>query len=194
MVERVDGKGRHIREIVQDFGIENNASFRRVVFDMQDDVAKDTLDRVIDDLKYNPEVDNRSTLVFNATGNRGDVVSLLIGPSWGITSPFEVPDDVPGLPPVDQSFIVAIDNHKLRKSKLIPVVVDNSESASRIASRLVRSQGWMRLDMNVAAYPVSPDELVARSAELLYEGERLTRDVLCYAGLRGIEKKIKNAS
>lgn len=183
MVEQVEGKGRHFREVIQSINREG-PQFRTVVF-RQGEV--ELYEEALMAVRANPDWNSLSVVLNDVVDVQGKDVKVLSGPK-GLPQ-FHSYKDSDNLPREGQTHVVDVWTPNGFKQDL--VLVDNPRSAERIAKRKIREKGVPYERISATARKVSTQTFVELAKQMIDEGHgsEISAVVKGYAGLAEYERQ-----
>lgn len=190
MVERIGGDGRHFRDILQELGRDRDGHHNQVVFadslESQGKIAQE-----LARLSELPEIDDRTVLLEDVIDGSRQEVRVLSGPPGyqlrDIHEDKAYTNDMPSEIETYSVLLIHAQKPYMKREEL--VLVDNAESATRIATRKARLSGWNRRFFTAVPKLITPEEFVLAVKDRIDDGERVEPRLLAYAGLKEYSDK-----
>lgn len=182
MVEKIDGRGRHYRDVLQELGRKpTDYSTARFYSNRRLDAIR--LEVILERIVRSGPVSEDSLFIENVVDTTDRRLAVVSFPQGAI----EIPDrykDNPGLPNANETYVVEVRTHRLGTEEEVLVLVNDPKSAIRIAMRKLGEQGWDRRDMQAKARVISAEEFVERVKKKIDGGDSVPEMFLRFAGLR----------
>lgn len=187
MLEKHDAQGRHFGDALNHFERNDPGKYINYIMSHTDE-GLDNAHRVFPTLEAYPELCLNSLYIVNAQNSKGNKTNVLSAPAEMAELVPEY-EDIDGLPPPGQAFIVLVENQVRGGNPLIEFVIAGTwDIASKIATRRVSEIGHLRQNLVTEAYKIDSGFFVSLAESAIREyGMTINSSAARYAGLRKIQ-------